>query len=215
MIIDVLTLFPEMIEQAMSHSIPARAQKNGQLTVRAHQLRTWAVDRHGTVDDTPYGGGAGMILRVDVAHSAFSALDHNHKAHRIMLAPDGDLFDQKMAERFSLKKRLILLCGRYEGFDARIAKYVDEKVSIGPFVLSGGELASLTIIDAVTRLIPGVLGNIESLKEETFVQNLSEYPQYTRPEKYQGMIVPPVLLSGHHAEIQKWRDAQRKTMGRL
>ncbi|MEK7170988.1 MAG: tRNA (guanosine(37)-N1)-methyltransferase TrmD [Patescibacteria group bacterium] len=212
MTIDVLTLFPDMIEQALSHSIPARAQKADLVDIRAHQLRTWAIDRRGTVDDTPYGGGPGMILRVEVAHAAFSALDHGHKAHRIMLSPDGDLFDQKMAEQFADKKRLVLLCGRYEGFDARVEKYIDQKVSIGSFVLSGGELAALTIIDAVTRLVPGVLGNAESLNEETFEAGLTEYPQYTRPEKYRGMIVPEVLLSGHHAEIQKWRDAQRKTL---
>ncbi|MDP3993026.1 MAG: tRNA (guanosine(37)-N1)-methyltransferase TrmD [bacterium] len=212
MIIDVLTLFPDLIDQALAHSIPARAQKAGHIDVRAHQLRTWAVDRHGTVDDTPYGGGPGMILRVDVAHAALGALDHSHKAHRIMLSPDGELFDQAMAEDFATKKRLILLCGRYEGFDARIEKYVDQKVSIGSFVLSGGELAALTVIDAVTRLIPGVLGNAESLKEETFEADLTEYPQFTRPEKYKGMTVPEVLLSGRHAEIQKWRDSQRKTL---
>lgn len=212
MTIDVLTLFPDMIEQALSHSIPARAQKAELVDIRAHQLRTWAIDRHGTVDDTPYGGGPGMILRVDTAHAAISALDHNHKAHRIMLSPDGDLFDQQMAEDFAAKKRLILLCGRYEGFDARIEKYIDQKVSVGSFVLSGGELAALTIIDAVTRLIPGVLGNAESLKEETFEADLTEYPQFTRPEKYKGMTVPDVLLSGHHAEIQKWRDSQRRKL---
>ncbi|MCR4278237.1 MAG: tRNA (guanosine(37)-N1)-methyltransferase TrmD [Candidatus Berkelbacteria bacterium] len=212
MIIDVLTLFPDLIDQALAYSIPARAQKAGRIDIRAHQLRTWATDRHGTVDDTPYGGGPGMILRVDVAHAALGALDHGHKAHRIMLSPDGELFDQTMAADFAAKKRLILLCGRYEGFDARIEKYVDQKVSIGSFVLSGGELAALTIIDAVTRLIPGVLGNAESLKEETFEADLTEYPQFTRPEKYKGMTVPDVLLSGHHAEIQKWRDSQRRKL---
>ncbi|MEK7202307.1 MAG: tRNA (guanosine(37)-N1)-methyltransferase TrmD [Patescibacteria group bacterium] len=212
MTIDVLTLFPDLIDQALGHSIPARAQKAGHIDIRAHQLRTWAIDRHGTVDDTPYGGGPGMILRVDVTHAALGALDHSHKAHRIMLSPDGDLFDQQMAEDFAAKKRLILLCGRYEGFDARIEKYVDQKVSIGSFVLSGGELAALTIIDTVTRLIPGVLGNAESLKEETFEADLTEYPQFTRPEMYKGMTVPDVLLSGHHAEIQKWRDSQRRKL---
>ena len=209
MVVDVLTLFPEMIESAMSYSIPARAQKAGQVDIRAHQLRTWAIDRRGTVDDTPYGGGPGMILRVDVAHAALSALDHGHKAHRVMLSPDGELFDQKMATDFAAKKRLILLCGRYEGFDARIEKYIDQKVSIGSFVLSGGELAALTIVDAVTRLVPGVLGNAESLKEETFEADLTEYPQFTRPEKYRGMPVPEVLLSGHHAEIAAWQAKQR------
>ena len=213
MIVDVLTLFPEMIEQSLAHSIPARAQKSGQLEVRAHQLRTWAIDSYGSVDETPYGGGPGMVLRVDVAHAAISAIDHGHKAHRIMLSPDGEPFDQKMAETFASKKRLLLLCGRYEGFDARIEKYIDQKVSIGPYVLSGGEIAAVAIIDAVTRLIPGVLGNAASLNEETFKNDKTEYPQYTRPEKYRGMIVPGVLLSGHHAEIKKWQEAQRRQLG--
>ncbi len=212
MTIDVLTLFPEMIDQALSYSIPGRAQKANLIDIRAHQLRTWAVDRHGTVDDTPYGGGPGMILRVDVAHAALGALDHNHRAHRIILTPDGELFNQQMAEDFAAKKRLLVLCGRYEGFDARISKFVDQKVSIGSFVLSGGELAALAIIDAVTRLVPGVLGNAESLKEETFATGLTEYPQYTRPEKYRGMTVPSVLMSGHHAEINAWRQANRQAL---
>ena len=153
-----------------------------------------------------------MILRVDVAHAALGALDHSHKAHRVMLSPDGELFDQKMAENFAAKKRLILLCGRYEGFDARVEKYIDQKVSIGSFVLSGGELAALTIIDAVTRLVPGVLGNAESLKEETFEADLTEYPQFTRPEKYRGMTVPEVLLSGHHKQIDDWRKTNRQKL---
>ncbi len=212
MIIDVLTLFPDMIESALSYSIPARAQKAGRVEIRAHQLRTWAIDRHGTVDDTPYGGGPGMILRVDVAHAALAALDHNRRAHRVMLSPDGELFNQEMVENFAAKSRLILLCGRYEGFDKRIEKYIDQKVSIGPYIVSGGELPALVIIDAVTRLQAGVLGNAESLKEETFEEDTTEYPQYTRPEKYRGMTVPEVLLSGHHAEIQKWRSSQRRTI---
>ncbi|MEK9167483.1 MAG: tRNA (guanosine(37)-N1)-methyltransferase TrmD [Patescibacteria group bacterium] len=212
MTIDVLTLFPDMIDSALSFSIPARAQRADLVDIRAYQLRTWAIDRRGTVDNTPYGGGPGMILRVDVAHAALGAVDHSHKAHRVMLSPDGELFDQSMAEEFAAKKRLVLLCGRYEGFDSRIEKYIDQKVSIGSFVLSGGELAALTIIDAVTRLVPGVLGNADSLKEETFEADLTEYPQYTRPEKYRGMTVPEVLLSGHHAGIQKWRDSERKNL---
>lgn len=150
-----------------------------------------------------------MVLRVDVAHAAIAAIDHGHKAHRILLSPDGDQFNQEMALEFSQKKRLIMLCGRYEGFDSRIDKYIDQKVSVGNFVLSGGELASLVIIDAVSRLIPGVLGNQDSLKEETFVDDTTEYPQFTRPEKYKGMTVPEVLLSGHHAEIKKWQDAHK------
>ncbi len=208
--IDVLTLFPEMIEQALSHSIPSRAQTKEKVTITAHQLRSWAIDKHGNVDDTPYGGGPGMILRVDVAHAALEAVDHGHRAHRVMLSPDGDQFDQNMAEEFAAKDSLVFLCGRYEGFDARITKYVDQKVSIGPFVMSGGELPTLTIIDTVVRLIPGVLGNSASLQEETFNDDLTEYPQYTRPNEYKGKGVPEVLLTGHHAEIAKWRLDQRR-----
>jgi tRNA (guanine37-N1)-methyltransferase len=208
--IDVLTLFPEMIEQALSYSIPARAQAKKIVEVRAHQLRQWAIDRHGNVDDTPYGGGPGMILRVDVAHAAFEAVDHAHRARRIMLSPDGQRFDQKMAEELTESDQLVFLCGRYEGFDARIEKYVDMKVSVGPYVLSGGELPTLTIIDAITRLLPGVLGNEESLSEETFGDDLTEYPQYTRPNEYKGQKVPEILLTGHHAEIAAWRQNQRR-----
>lgn len=208
--IDVLTLFPEMIEQALSYSIPGRAQTKNLVEVKAHQLRDWAIDKHGNVDDTPYGGGPGMILRVDVAHAALEAIDHAHRAHRVMLSPDGEQFDQKMAEDFTKRDRLVFLCGRYEGFDARIEKYIDQKVSIGPFVMSGGELPTLTIIDTVVRLIPGVLGNEASLDEETFGDDLTEYPQYTRPNDYKGKKVPEILLTGHHAEIAKWRGDQRR-----
>lgn len=208
--IDVLTLFPEMIEQALSYSIPGRAQAKELVNVEAHQLRNWAIDKHGNVDDTPYGGGPGMILRVDVAHAALEAVDHCHRAHRVMLSPDGDQFDQQMAEEFARKKALVILCGRYEGFDARIVPYVDQKVSIGPFVMSGGELPALTIIDTLVRLVPGVLGNSASLEEETFNDDLTEYPQYTRPNDYKGKRVPEVLLTGHHAEIAKWQLEQRQ-----
>jgi tRNA (guanine37-N1)-methyltransferase len=208
--IDVLTLFPEMIEQALSYSIPGRAQNKELVRVQAHQLRNWAIDKHGNVDDTPYGGGPGMILRVDVAHAALEAVDPAHKAHRVMLSPDGDQFDQRMAQEFASKEALVFLCGRYEGFDARITKYVDQKVSIGPFVMSGGELPTLTIIDTVMRLVPGVLGNSASLAEETFNDDLTEYPQYTRPNTYKGKSVPEVLLTGHHAEIAKWQHGQRQ-----
>ncbi len=209
--IDVLTLFPEMIDQALSYSIPNRAQEKGHASVKAHQLRHWAIDKHGNVDDTPYGGGPGMILRVDVADAALEAVDHGHTAHRVMLSPDGDQFDQKMAEEFSKKEALVFLCGRYEGFDARIEEYVDQKVSIGPYVLSGGELPTLVIIDSILRLIPGVLGNVASLAEETFETDLTEYPQYTRPNIYKGKGIPDILLTGHHAEIAKWRLSKRRS----
>jgi len=210
--IDVLSLFPAMINQALEFSIPARAQKNNQVAVNAHNLRDWAIDKRGTVDDSPYGGGPGMILRVDVAHAALEAIDHGHKAHRIMLSPDGDQLTQSLVTKLSEKKHLILLCGRYEGFDARIEKLIDQKLSVGPYVVSGGELPALVAIDAIIRLLPGVLGNEASLTEETFEQNATEYPQYTRPETYQGTKVPDVLLSGHHQQIIDWRNDQRRSL---
>lgn len=208
--IDVLTLFPEMINQALSWSIPSRAQKGGQVEIEAHLLRDWGVDKHGNVDDSPYGGGPGMILRVDVANKALAAVDPVHKAHRIMLSPDGEPFSQTFAKKFSVKDHLVILCGRYEGFDARIEKYIDQKLSVGPFVVSGGELPALIVIDAVTRLIPGVLGNEASLKDETFEQGVTDFPQYTRPDEYDGQVVPEVLKNGHHAEIEKWRAKQQR-----
>lgn len=208
--IDVLTLFPELITQALSYSIPARAQKAEQLRVKAHLLRDWAIDQRGTVDDAPYGGGPGMVLRVDVAHAALEAVDPKHKAHRIMLSPDGQRLNQSLVKELSTQKKLVLLCGRYEGFDARIERYIDQKISIGDYVVSGGELPALVVIDALTRLLPGVLGNAGSLESETFENDRTDFPQYTRPERYDNQVVPSVLLSGHHAEITSWRQAQQK-----
>lgn len=207
---DVLTLFPEMVENALSFSIPGRAQKAGVIELNARNLRDWGVDKHGNVDDSPYGGGPGMILRVDVADAALKAVDPKSSALRIMLSPDGEVFDQRLAKKLSAKKHIVLLCGRYEGFDARIEKYVDMKVSVGNYVVSGGELPAMIIIDAVTRLLPGALGNEESLKHETFENKATDFPQYTRPDRYDGMKVPEVLLSGHHAEIEAWRDEQKR-----
>lgn len=210
MIIDILTLFPEMTDNVLSFSIPGRAQKAKLVTVRSHNLRTWGIDSHGNVDDTPYGGGPGMILRVDVAHSALEAVDPGHKALRLMMSPDGALFSQKRAKQLSEQGHIVILCGRYEGFDARIEKYIDHKISVGSYVLSGGELAAAVIADAVIRLLPGALGNAESLEHETFENEVTDFPQYTRPDTYDGKGVPEVLLSGHHAEIIKWRTAHKR-----
>lgn len=209
--IDVITLFPEMVEQALSYSIPARAQKGGLVELKAHQLRDWAIDSRGTVDDSPYGGGPGMILRVDVAHEALEEVDPGHQALRVMLTPDGERLNQNLVKELSNQTGLVLLCGRYEGFDARIEEYVDRKISIGDYVLSGGEIPALTIIDAVIRLVPGVLGNADSLKNETFEDGVTDFAQFTRPESYQDKSVPTVLLSGHHAEIDSWRKSQQKS----
>jgi len=207
--VDVLTLFPELIEGALNYSIPFRAQKAGLIKIVPRQIRDFAIDRHGTVDDTPYGGGPGMVMRVDVVYAALENVDPGHKAWRVMLSPEGKTFHQRLAEDYAKKEHLILLCGRYEGFDARVDKLIDEKVSLGNFVLSGGELAALAIIDAVTRLVPGALGNKDSLKIETHNSELTDYPQYTRPEVYLGEKVPEILLSGDHAKIDAWRQAHR------
>lgn len=208
--IDILTLFPQPVEDCLNFSIPGRAQKSGALTLAVHDLRTWAIDERGTVDDTPYGGGPGMILRVDVAYRALEAIDPSHRAHRLMLTPSGQLFKQTIAKQLSRLEHLVMLCGRYEGFDGRIKKFIDQELSIGPYVLSGGELAAAVISDAIIRLLPGALGNQESLTEETFEGDRLEYPQYTRPEKFQDLTVPAVLKSGHHQAIAKWREERKK-----
>ncbi|MEX0594490.1 MAG: tRNA (guanosine(37)-N1)-methyltransferase TrmD [Patescibacteria group bacterium] len=208
---DILTLFPEMVENGLSYSIPGRAQKSKTIEITAHNLRDWAIDNRGTVDDAPYGGGPGMVLRVDVADAALKNIDPKHQALRIMLSPDGEKFDQRLAKKLAQKSQLVLLCGRYEGFDARIEQYVDMKVSLGDYVVSGGELPAMIMVDAITRLIPGALGNEESLKHETFENNSTDFPQYTRPETYDKQKVPEVLLSGHHAEIEAWRNEQKRT----
>lgn len=207
---DILTLFPEMIESGLSYSIPGRAQKEGKIECKAHNLRDWAIDSRGTVDDSPYGGGAGMVLRVDVADKALNAVDPQRKALRIMLSPDGEQFDQKVAKRLAGSDHLVILCGRYEGFDSRIEDYIDLKLSLGRYVVSGGELPAMIVVDAVSRLLPGVLGNEESLKHETFEDDSTDFPTYTRPEVYDGKKVPEVLLSGHHGEIEAWRSQQKK-----
>ncbi len=199
-----------MITQTLSWSIPGRAQKGEKVSIETINLRDYGVDKHGNVDDTPYGGGPGMVLRVDVTDRALEAADPGHKAHRIMMSPDGAQFTQEKAKEYSQKNDLVILCGRYEGFDARIESLVDEKISVGPYVLSGGELPAMTIADAVSRLIPGVLGNEESLINETHEDGVTDFPQYTRPDEYKGEVVPEILKSGHHAEIDKWRKSQQK-----
>lgn len=215
MLIDILTLFPEMIESGLRYSIPGRAIKKGAVQVRLHNLRTWGIDRHHNVDDKPYGGGAGMVLRVDVADRALETVDPGHRAKRIMLTPDGKLLNQKHTDQLAKLNHLVLLCGRYEGFDARIDNLIDEKLSIGKYVLSGGELAAMVVSDAVIRLLPGVLGNEQSLEHETFEDGLTDFPQYTKPDNYRGWTVPIVLLSGHHEQIAAWRQSLRKpTKGR-
>jgi tRNA (guanine37-N1)-methyltransferase len=176
--------------------------------VRLHDLRTWAADRHRSVDDAPFGGGAGMVMLPGPWFEALDALQADGSAHVALLAPDGHRFDQATAARLAREPRLVLCCGRYEGIDERVRTRVDEVLSIGDFVLAGGEAAALVVLDAVARLVPGVMGNAASAAEESFAAGLLEYPQYTRPAVYRGLEVPGVLRSGDHGAIARWRRAQ-------
>ena len=221
--IDVITLFPQMFSGPLSESIIKRAQEKGTVSIHLHQLRDSALDKHSTVDDKPYGGGAGMVLKVDVIDAALKAVIAQGKSDNItadpyiiLLTPQGATYHQKTARSLSIKPWLIVLCGHYEGFDERIRTLVHEEISIGDYVLTGGELAAMVVVDSVVRLLPGSLGKEASHEDESHEQGLLEYPQYTRPEQYNGAKVPEVLLSGNHAEILKWRrnEAIKRTQFR-
>ena len=206
---DVLTLFPEMF-MPLQKSILERAQKNGNIDINLINIRDFSRDKHKKVDDTPYGGGAGMVIRPDVVYDAYNSIENRENAKVIFLSPQGKTLNQAKVEELSKKEHLILLCGHYEGIDQRVLdKIVDEEISIGDYVLTGGELPSMVLIDAVSRYVDGVL-NRESIKEESFSNNLLEYPQYTRPETFLDEKVPEVLISGHHENIRKWREEQSK-----
>lgn len=209
---DVLTIFPRMVEGPLEESILARAREAGLIEIAVHDLRSWATDRHHTVDDYPFGGGAGMVMKPEPIFAAIEAIQPlaATRATVVLLSPQGRRLDRALVQELAGHPRLLLLCGRYEGVDERVrAHAVDMEVSIGDFVVSGGELPALLLIDAVSRLVPGVLGSEASLDEESFEDGLLEYPQYTRPPEFRGWEVPPVLLSGHHGEIAKWRRRQR------
>ncbi len=206
---DVLTLFPEMFVP-LQQSILERAQKNGNIDINLINIRDFSKDKHKKVDDTPYGGGAGMVIRPDVVYDAYNSIENRENAKVIFLSPQGKTLNQQKVEELSNQEHLILLCGHYEGIDQRVLdKIVDEEISIGDYVLTGGELPSMVLIDAVSRYVDGVL-NKESIKEESFSNNLLEYPQYTRPETFLDEKVPEVLISGHHENIRKWREEQSK-----
>lgn len=207
MILDVITAHPGMVQGPLEHSILKRARDAGTITVRVHDLRDWAEGKHRQIDDTPYGGGAGMVLRVDVLARAIEAV-RGPDAVTLLLSPGGQRFDQARAEALAQVKQLVLVCGHYEGVDDRINTLLDGEVSVGDYVLTGGELPALVIVEAVARLVPGVLGNAASAQDESFSSGLLEYPQYTRPREWRGSEVPPVLLSGHHAAIDSWRRDQ-------
>ena len=207
---DVITLFPELIEQYCSFSIMSRALKNKVIELNTVNPRDFTLDKHRHVDDTPYGGGAGMVLMCEPFFKAYESIVILPYSQAIMLTPQGQSFYHKMSVEFSKKSQLILLCGHYEGFDERIRQSLDVlEVSIGDFVLTGGELASLCLVDSISRNIEGALGKIESADYDSFSNGLLEYPQYTRPVEYRGMRVPDILLSGHHGEIEKWRLKQQ------
>ena len=203
---DVLTLFPEMFE-AVKQSILGKAIEKKLITINLVNIRDFSKDKHKKVDDTPYGGGAGMVIRPDVVYDAYKSV-YEKDAKVIYLTPQGKTLDQKKVEDLSKEKHLILLCGHYEGIDQRIIdKIVDEEISIGDYILTGGEIPAMVLIDSVSRYVEGVLSQ-ESIKEESFSNNLLEYPQYTRPEVFEGEKVPEILLSGHHENIENWRKEQ-------
>lgn len=207
----VLTLFPEMIEQGFHSSITGRAMEKGLLQLEAVNIRDYAVNKHMRVDDYPYGGGAGMVMQAEPVYRCYQAVQENigHPVRVIYLTPQGKVFNQKMAEEFACEEDLIFLCGHYEGIDERVLEeIVTDPVSIGDYVLTGGELPSLVMMDAISRLVPGVLGNDMSAVGESFADSLLEYPQYSRPAVWRDKEVPEVLLSGHHANVDAWRREQ-------
>jgi tRNA (guanine37-N1)-methyltransferase len=221
MVFHVLTIFPDFFRGLFEHGIVAKARESGALEIRVHNLRDWTTDRHKTVDDRPFGGGEGMLLKPEPIFQAVETIwpERNGEQKVILLSAQGRLFDQATARRLSIAKELLLICGRYEGVDERVATHLaDEELSIGNFVLSGGELAAGVVVDTIARLLPGVVGNEastvwESFSSEGHGSRLLDCPQWTRPAEFRGLSVPDVLLSGHHEEIRKWRRkaAEEKT----
>ena len=212
---DIMTLFPEMVMNGLETSIIGRAVKNEILEIEAWNIRDYAFNKHSSVDDYPYGGGAGMLMQAEPVYQTYlairekAALPEGKRPRVIYLSPQGKPFNQKMAEDFAKEDELVLLCGHYEGIDERVLEeIVTDYVSIGDYVLTGGELPAMVMMDSISRMVPGVLNNQESGETESFAGNLLEYPQYSRPEEWHGKKVPEVLMSGHHANIEKWRREQ-------
>jgi tRNA (guanine37-N1)-methyltransferase len=210
--IDVVTGFPKLLAGILSESILKRAQDKGLVQIAVHDLRDYTTDRHRTIDDAPYGGGAGMVLKPEPLAACIEELQKDGRADDVIyLSPDGEQFSQRMANELSLRERVILICGHYKGIDERIrALYVTREISIGDFVLTGGELPALVVIDALVRLVPGVLNDGESLLTDSFQNDLLGAPCYTRPVEFRGLRVPEVLLNGNHEEIARWRAAEQQ-----
>ncbi|MDQ3662627.1 MAG: tRNA (guanosine(37)-N1)-methyltransferase TrmD [Actinomycetota bacterium] len=211
--IDVVTIFPGLVEGFLGWGVLGRAIAAGRLNVRAHDLREWSTDRHRSIDDEPYGGGAGMVMSPAPFFEAVDAV-RDPGGHVVLLSAKGRKLDHEGVTSLAGRAQLVLLCGRYEGVDERVAEVSDEELSIGDFVLAGGELGALVVIEAVARLLPGVLGNEQSLSFESHTAGTLEYPQYTRPAEYRGLRVPAVLLSGDHGAIERWRREQSERLTR-
>ncbi|MEN6360946.1 MAG: tRNA (guanosine(37)-N1)-methyltransferase TrmD [Smithella sp.] len=215
---DVLSIFPEMLRSPLDFSLLKKAREKGLIEIGLHDIRDWAEDKHRMTDDAPYGGGCGMVMKVEPLERALKSIRRaDAQSLVVLMTPQGETFHQKIAAEFAKQNQMILICGRYEGFDERIREHlVDREISIGDYILTGGELSALVVIDAVSRLIPGVLGNDASAAKESFSQGLLEYPQYTRPAEYKGWCVPEVLASGNHAQIERWQriEALRRTWQR-
>lgn len=203
--IDVLTLFPEMFPGVLGASMLGRAQEKGILEINLHNIRDYSESKHKNTDDYPFGGGAGMVMMPQPIFSCLDAVDPDHAALRVVLTPRGKTLTTAMARELAAEEHILLLCGHYEGIDERAMEQMDCEISIGDYVLTGGELPAMVLIDCISRFIPGVLGSSESAEEESFSAGLLEYPQYTRPAEYRGMAVPEVLLNGNHAHIARWR----------
>ena len=217
--IDIVTIFPQMVKAPLAEGIVGRAIDRGVIDVRVHDLRDFATDRHRVVDDVPFGGGPGMVLKPEPLFAAIEAIraQRGQPAAIVLTSPDGRRFGHADATRLSETGHFVVLCGRYEGVDERVrANLATEEISIGDYVLSGGELPALVIVDAVARLVPGVVGDAASVARDTFARGLLDFPQFTRPAEFRGLTVPPVLLSGHHAEIESWRrrEAVKRTLER-
>ncbi|MCA9405021.1 MAG: tRNA (guanosine(37)-N1)-methyltransferase TrmD [Candidatus Omnitrophica bacterium] len=206
---DIITIFPEALKPILNESILKRAQKAGKIKINVHDLRDYTVDKHKKVDDRPFGGGPGMVLSPQPLFDAIKKIKGRRKVRIILTCPTGTRLDQKRVKKLAKEKNLIIICGHYEGVDERVRKHlVDESISIGDYILTGGEIPALVLVDGIARLLPGVLGKEESLASESFEENLLDFPQYTRPANFRGKKVPDVLLSGNHQDIEKWRKQQ-------